>query len=204
MKSLAAAALAISLIGTTDASAASVTRSYSYFSVSGTTLQDLQQELVARGPLVQSSGQRHAGATQMQFIDQVRFSQAGGKCRISRASVVVKAHIILPRWTRRGSGSDETKLVWDTLSADINRHEENHVSIARRHARDMELALLALPPQGDCAAVTAKGRDLMAREMKRHDAEQARFDRIESRNFSKRLERLIRLRVENGRVAGTD
>jgi len=203
MKSVAAAALAIILTGTAGSQAASVTRSYSYFSITGTTLQDLQQELVARGPLVQSSGQRHAGATQMQFVDQVRFSQAGGKCRISSASVVVKARIILPRWTRRGAGSDETRLVWDTLSADIKRHEENHVSIARRHARDMELALLGLPPQRDCAAVTAKGRELMAREMKRHDAEQARFDRIESRNFSKRLERLIRLRAESGR-AGSD
>ena len=200
----AALAIAIPFFGVIDARAASVTRSYSYFSIGGTTMQDLQQELVARGPMVQSSGQRHAGATQMRFVDKVRFSQAGGKCRISSASVTVKARIILPRWTRRGSGSDETRLIWDTLSADIKRHEENHVSIARRHAREMELALLAMPPQRDCAAVTVKGREAMAQQMKRHDAEQARFDVIEGRNFGKRLDRLIRLRVENGRTAGPD
>ena len=60
---LAASLLAFGFI--LPAQAASVSKTYSYFSVGGTTLEQLEAELSLRGPQVSSTGRRHPGATQM-------------------------------------------------------------------------------------------------------------------------------------------
>jgi len=185
--------------------AASVARTYSYFAVGGATLQELQEELSIRGPKVKSTGKRHPGATEMEFTNKVGYRGGDGNCRVATASVTVKARIILPRWKKRSNAGQETRLIWDTLSADIKRHEESHVSIARSHAREMEQALLALPRQKSCAIAAEKARAVIEKGLLRHDAAQARFDRIEGINFGDRIDRLLRYRMEQieaGRIPG--
>ena len=186
------------------AHSASVARTYSYFSIGGATLSELQQELTSRGPKLKSSGQRHPGAVEMQFTSRLDYTETRGRCRISQANVTVRAKIILPRWKRPAGAGLDTRLVWGALSGDIKRHEESHVSIARGYARDMEQALLSLPPQPTCAKAADGGQETIRKLLAAHDEAQARFDRIEMINFSARLDRLIRYRIEQneaGRVS---
>jgi len=187
------------------AAAASVARTYSYFAVGGSTLPELQEELSLRGPTVKSTGRRHPGATEMEFSNRISYQETNGKCRASKATVSVKARITLPRWTRPGSAAQDTRLIWDALAGDIKRHEESHVSIATNHAREMEQAVLALPPQKSCDIVTRKAKDTILRILAKHDAAQNRFDDIERINFTNRMDRLIRYRIEqieSGRIPG--
>jgi predicted secreted Zn-dependent protease len=187
------------------ATAASVARTYSYFSVGGATLPELQEELSARGPKVKSTGRRHPGATEMEFSNRIGYEETNGKCRASRATVSVKARITLPRWTRPGSAQQDTRLIWDALAGDIKRHEESHVGIARNHAREMEDAVLALPAQKNCELAARKAKETIQRIMAKHDAAQNRFDDIERINFTNRMDRLIRYRIqqiESGRIKG--
>jgi predicted secreted Zn-dependent protease len=186
------------------AEAASVARTYSYFNIGGATLSELQEQLTSRGPKLKSSGQRHPGAVEMQFSSSLDYAESKGGCRISRANVTVRAKIILPRWKRPSDAGLDTRLVWGALSGDIKRHEESHVSIARGFAREMEQALLSAPPQATCAKAADRGQETVKRLLEAHDAAQARFDRIEMINFSARLDRLIRYRIEQneaGRVS---
>lgn len=204
IRTVLAAALSLPiLLSAVFAEAANVSRSYSYFSIGGATLPELQDELTARGPTVKSTGRRHPGATEMQFSNRLDYGESKGKCRVSKASVTVKAKITLPRWTRPAGAAEDTRLIWGALAGDIKRHEESHVSIARSHARQMEVALLALPPQRTCAIAADKAQETIQRLLARHDAEQERFDRIERINFSDRMDRLIRYRIEqieSGRI----
>lgn len=198
-----AGALALSL--PPAAEAASVARTYSYFSVGGTTLQELQEELTVHGPKLRSTGARHPGATEMEFTNRVTYKENNGRCGVETATVTVKAKIILPRWRKRANADSDARLIWDTLASDIKRHEESHVSIAKAHARTMEQALRALPRQRTCATAAARVKQTIARVLAEHDREQARFDRIESINFSDRMERLLRYRIqqiEAGRIRG--
>jgi len=59
--------LAACILGLTalPSAAESVTKAYSYYSVGGTTLDELEDELNSRGPHVKSTGRRHPGATQI-------------------------------------------------------------------------------------------------------------------------------------------
>ena len=101
MKSTLIAALLTGAL-VSPASAASVAKTYSYFSIGGSTLEEIQNELDIRGPKVKTTGRRHPGATQMEFTSRIGYANGPNGCSIAKASVTVKAKIILPRWRRAG------------------------------------------------------------------------------------------------------
>ena len=163
---LCALALALAIF---PAKAEVAVKSYSYFDIGGRTLDQIQNELNRRGPEVKTTGLRHPGATQMKFTTRIGYAQQPGSCRIVSAQVTVKTRIILPRWRPRGKVGPDVRLFWDTLSADIKRHEERHAEIAKNHARALEDALKATWPQKTCATAAAKAGEISAAILARHD-----------------------------------
>lgn len=186
------------------ASAATLVKTYSYFPIGGRTLDDIETQLSKLGPQVKSTGSRHPGATQMAFTTRVSYAQKPGSCWIADAVVIVKVKVILPQWRRPRKADAGVRLFWDTLSADIKRHEERHVEIAKNHGRELEDALKASYPEKTCELAKAKAAKITAAMLAKHDQEQMRFDRVESVNFQSRILRLLHYRIErieNGRLA---
>jgi predicted secreted Zn-dependent protease len=187
------------------ADAANVAKTYSYFTIRGTTLDDIQRELTRRGPKVKTTGLRHPGATQMAFNTRIGYTDEGRSCRIASAVVTVKAHVILPRWRQRGRSDPGVRVFWGTLAADIKRHEERHVEIAKNYARDLEAALLATGRRDNCTDAAAKAKAITADFLAKHDRAQNRFDRVEGINFESRILRLLQYRlerIESGKLPG--
>jgi len=182
--------------GLAPASAATISKSYSYFPINGRTLPEIEQQLHARGPRLDSTGQRHPGATNMEFTTRIDYGEARGYCRVSNARVSVKAKVILPQWRDRRRAETEVRLIWDTLSRDIKRHEESHLSIAKNHARLLEDTLRSLPRRATCKQLAEQVEATTQRLLAQHDAAQDEFDRIESINFESRMMRLLRYRLE--------
>ncbi|PWJ85954.1 putative secreted Zn-dependent protease [Pseudaminobacter salicylatoxidans] len=187
------------------AGAASVSKSYSYFSIHGNTLDDIEEQLSQRGPHVNTSGSRHPGATRMQFTTKLAYAQGEGFCRIVDARTTVSAKLILPRWRKPRKADPDVKLIWDTLSADIKRHEESHVVIAKNYAAELEKSLKAMGKQKNCQIAATKAKEITAKVLARHDRAQADFDRVEGKNFESRILRLLKYRLEQmkaGRIRG--
>ena len=178
------------------AGAANLVKTYSYFSIGGSTLEDIEKQLSTHGPQVKSTGSRHPGATQMAFTTRISYATQAGSCRIADAAVTVKVKVILPEWRRPRKADPDVKLFWDTLSADIKRHEERHVEIAKNYGRELENALKATYPRTDCDTAKAKAAEITAAILARHDRAQVQFDRVESVNFESRILRLMRYRVQ--------
>lgn len=192
-------ASAILCATSTATMAASVNKTYSYFSIGGTTLDEIQDELSRRGPQVASTGARHPGATRMEFSSRVGYQQEGSRCRVSSANVTVKAKVILPRWRRTSKADPDVRFIWSTLESDIKRHEESHVIIAKNHARLLEQELLKIGRQKNCDVASAKAEQVNQKILALHDREQQRFDRVESKNFESRLMRLLKYRMEQAK-----
>lgn len=178
------------------AGAANLVKTYSYFSIGGSTLDDIETQLSKHGPEVKSTGMRHPGATQMAFTTRISYARTQVSCRIADAAVTVKVKVILPQWRRPRKADADVRLFWDTLAADIRRHEERHVEIAKNHGRELEDALKAAYPQKNCDAAKAKAAEITAAVLARHDRAQIQFDRVESVNFESRILRLLRYRIE--------
>ena len=179
-----------------SAAASSVERSYSYFTIGGSTLAEIEEELNRRGPLVGTTDRRHPGATRMQFATRVSYGESNGRCGVIDATVQLNANMILPRWRVAREAGMETRVIWDTLAADIRRHEEAHVVIARNYARELETALKAVRNERDCAAAEERVERIRSDVLRRHDEAQIDFDRIEAVNFERRMLRLLDYRLE--------
>lgn len=187
------------------AGAANLAKTYSYFSIGGSTLDEIENQLSRHGPQVKGTGHRHPGATRMAFTTRLGYAEKPGSCRIVSAVVTVKVKVILPKWRRPRKADPEVRLFWNTLSSDIKRHEESHVVIAKNHARKLEDALKASGRQQDCKIAAAKAKEITARILAKHDRAQERFDRVEFVNFQSRFLRLLRYRMEQiaaGRLPG--
>lgn len=189
------AAAMIMLPAIVPAYPASVARTYSYFTIRGNTLQQIEKDLSRKGPEVDATGKHHPGATTMEFTSRITFEE-GRTCRVKDVNVVVKARIKLPRWRAGKGASPETTLVWETLASDIRRHEESHVIIAKNYGRKIEQSLVKLAPQKSCDALRAKAKSLTGQILASHDAAQRKFDRIEGINFEARILRLLKYRIE--------
>jgi predicted secreted Zn-dependent protease len=171
-----------------------VRKTVTYFSIGGKTPADLDREMAARGPLL-ATGRRHPGATRVTFSGKASYVDEDGRCSIGDARIVLTTKMMLPRWKNRSKADARMALLWDTLSADIKRHEERHAEIARNHARALEKALKALRPERSCEALKAKVAAATQKALDDHDADQKRFDRIEAANFGARMTRLLRYRA---------
>jgi predicted secreted Zn-dependent protease len=187
------------------AGAANLVKTYSYYSIGGSTLDDIENQLSKRGPAVKSTGMRHPGATQMAFTTRIGYAEKSNSCRIVTAAVTVKVKVILPEWRRPRKAGADVRLFWDTLSSDIKRHEERHVEIAKNHASELEQALRSTYPQKTCQAAKANAAAITASILAKHDRAQMQFDRVEGVNFESRILRLLRYRierVESGQLPG--
>ena len=87
-------------------------------------------------------------------------------------------------------------MIWDTLAADIKRHEERHAEIARTYARTLDRRLKDLRPQSDCEKMQKRVADVTQEVMEAHDKDQYRFDAVESKNFDARMTRLLKHRIQ--------
>lgn len=195
---LAAGSIAVAIASTLAipaANAATVLRKYQYFTLNAHNAAELDKELSRRGPMLTKTGARHPGMTRMRFDSKVKFGSNGKTCQVVDADIVVRATVHLPRWKQRRSAQRDLAIVWDTLSADIKRHEESHIVIARTAAGDMERQVKALPWRSDCVKMKADIDALTVKLLKKHDADQVRFDRVETVNFETRFERLLTYRM---------
>ena len=109
MKRLLFATLVLAC-GTGSAGAVNLVKSYSHFTVTGRTFEQIQKQLSTRGPEVKTTGSRHPGATQMAFTTRIGYAETGTSCRIASATVTVKTKVILPVWRPRGKVDPDLKL----------------------------------------------------------------------------------------------
>lgn len=149
-------------------------------------------------PLTRNTGARHPGATEIKFGGELTYVEKNGLCSVGTAKVVLNTRILLPQWKNRRRTTAELAFIWDTLLADIKRHEERHAEIARTHARSLERQLTSLRPQKSCETLQEMVGKITQTVMDEHDRDQMRFDVVESKNFDARMTRLLKNRLEQG------
>lgn len=158
---------------------------------------EIEEQMTRLGPQIMGSAYRHPGATRLEFSSRIGFRQEARHCRIVSAQVSIKAKVILPRWKRPRGADAAARLFWDVLSADIARHEESHLVIARNHARSLERQLKGLHRERNCETLSARAEALKEKVMAAHDLEQQRFDAIEAKTVEKRLVAKLKRRFES-------
>lgn len=160
--------------------------STSYYSVTGTTAEQIDRDIRRNGPL-----NGHALAVAAISFEPLSVLQdvSPDSCRFAQAKFRVNAAITLPRWADKAQSTDrDLKRAWGNLSRYARDHEQVHVRIAERFAQQLGRDIEALPPQPNCDKLDRLAKRVVERNAAEHDRAQKEFDAAEQRRLRALLE----------------
>lgn len=123
------------------------------FDVSGATPQELDQSMLANGPLNKLYPTRRWGMCLWNIQWDIAHAFDGRECRIDKFSIKLHGVIHLPRYVNRSSASEEMKTKWDSFAAALKTHEYGHWENGIVAAHELEKRLSAIPPNKNCESL---------------------------------------------------
>lgn len=109
-----------------------------YCDITGQDIQQLREELDAKGPrnLV---GRRFHGLTEWTVGWSYNFASTGkDHCALTGLEANLELKVVLPRWQSPQRASPRLLQEWERYSAALLAHEEGHVSIAREAREEIQ------------------------------------------------------------------
>lgn len=123
-----------------------------YYEIRGTTYPALVASIKANGP----EGWWGTAYTSITFQLTTRTTPEGCAVQSVRASAASKVR--LPRWANRHEAPARLQQSWDGNFRSLELHERGHVEISLAGARDLERAIMQLPPQVSCELLQGEAR----------------------------------------------
>ena len=146
------------------------------YPITGSTPADLRREMNAKGPH-SSDGRRFDGHTRWHVSWRYQYSNSGSGCTIASVNTSVKVTMTLPEWRNEGSANGDTRRHWSGYIVALERHEQGH----RRHgidaANEVDRAIAALPPAGNCDALGANANALGMSILRKYNQRDLDYDR---------------------------
>lgn len=152
--------------------------SVGYYTIDGTDIDELHQQIQLHGPKVMGVGNALA-ATDINMVPSIKYELRDGLCHISSAKVRVNARVTLPRHSNENALKKRLAQTWNNLAEYAKVHEAVHLEIADRNAIEMEQTLGALEPNKDCKTLREMVSRLFEIMYRRHHIEQLKFDQDE-------------------------
>ncbi len=149
--------------------------SVAYYSISGESFAEIDQQIALHGPTVTGVGKALA-ATNIRMVPDFRFAMRGSQCEVVSALVSVKAHVTLPRLATQQRLRQKLSKAWNNLEQYARLHESIHVSIADGYAVRAEEEIRALEGEPSCEALREKAIARFRSLMVEHERDQLQFD----------------------------
>ncbi|WP_419911252.1 DUF922 domain-containing protein [Hoeflea sp.] len=157
-----------------------------YYTVPGTTTEQINQQIARRGP---QNG--HAiGTTETRMTPKVKTVRDGDSCRIESAEIDLDLLVTLPEWSELDRADGRTRSAFEALSKHVEWHEQQHVNISKKHKTLIENGLVAITPQPTCRQLMTMARAKFRAMFEAHNQEQRAFDISEREAIARRLRSL--------------
>lgn len=141
----------------------------------GSNLLEVQNSMKEKGLVVRT----HEAAIAMVFSSigitwQLGNTVAG--CILIKAKVIVNISLTLPEWVNKSAASDQDQKMWDLYLKFIKRHEQGHINIALKEARELQAELAQQTSAPSCQELTNKIKALFVVEKEKIAEVNANYD----------------------------
>ncbi|MET0552441.1 MAG: DUF922 domain-containing protein [Vicinamibacteria bacterium] len=133
---------------------ATVSETFDYYEVTGSTAAELRASMDRNGPNKSPSGRSSAGFAQWDVEWSYLWTATSDECRLTRVSTSLTVNITLPRWSSVDRPV-ELAARWRRFVDALRTHEDGHAQNGRDATRVIGEKLRALPPEPDCPALAA-------------------------------------------------
>jgi predicted secreted Zn-dependent protease len=121
----------------------------SYYYIDGPSAAGLAAQLDQKGP-VGSDGIHYAGRTRWDIQWKFSPQQQGIACSMKEVAVAVGIAQTMPRWRGENKGAAGLKALWTKFLGALQRYEDGHKEHGLKAGREIEAAVLAVKPAGNC------------------------------------------------------
>ena len=146
-----------------------------YYSIRGTSENDLRREMSAKGPI--GTGGRFDAFTRWNIRWRYSYRQAGGLCRIDAVTTDVTVTMTLPRWDDESAAPDRLQKRWREYVTALTTHENGHRQNGLDAAHEIDRRIAALPAQANCSALGAAANALGDEIIRNHKQRDLDYDR---------------------------
>jgi predicted secreted Zn-dependent protease len=150
----------------TTSSSVFVTGGETYYTVGGSTFDEIFDSVLANGPYSERLGRAVPAVTNYTTSLDWTPHQADGTCRPSQVAVTVDIVYTLPKWEAPPGISPDVRAEWEEFYSLVEQHEYGHGQIAAACADELAEAVALMLPQPDCetldAAIRTKGEEIRA------------------------------------------
>jgi predicted secreted Zn-dependent protease len=148
----------------------------SYYYIDGPSATVLAAQLNQNGP-VGSDGNHYAGRTRWDIQWKFRHEQNGTTCSMKDVAVAVGIAQTLPRWRGEDKGAAALKARWTKFLDALQRHEDGHKENGLKAGRQIEAAVLAVKPAGNCEDLEASANAAAQAVVAKYQALDEEYDR---------------------------
>ncbi len=114
-----------------------------YYSISGSTADELRQQMDTLSP-VQASGERYDAYTSWFVNWRFNWDTVDNQCQITQVNSTVDVKFTLPEWENRQQSDTALKFQWDKYYQALILHEKGHQLFGVKTAKIIERKLMML------------------------------------------------------------
>jgi predicted secreted Zn-dependent protease len=144
------------------------------YEVQGETRREVQESLRRHGR--EMEGSIAYGWTEWAVDVGYTVRRTDERCRLTGPEVELRVTVHLPEWVPPAGADGADVVGFNQYVRRIRHHEEGHVDIARRAARDVYAALAEMPP-GGCDALRSRASAVSDSVLADARGRQDRYDR---------------------------
>jgi predicted secreted Zn-dependent protease len=146
-----------------------------YYEISGSTAEQLLDEMQRKGPSEPGDEERFYATTTSQSSFRYETIKKGSNCSLNSVGVKTDIVVRLPRWSGENDSSELAKA-WRAFMKKLLEHEYGHVSISRTGSERMYFSLKALP-SAECSTLKEAAQKTVARISDQLQEDNHEYDR---------------------------
>lgn len=150
--------------------------SFTYYDAYPTSMQNLREALFAATPIL-FERKPYLGLTNWNIEWATTTRQMQKRCQIDTADAGATIKYTMPRLGNRSSLNSNTLQAFDDFYDRLFEHEEGHANNGKAAAKEIQTALLLIPPQATCADLYPLANKSVNDVIARYNEEDKRYDR---------------------------
>lgn len=138
------------------------------YSISGSSVSDLGDQIALLGPVDVGDGHRHAGYTRWHIEESYSFEENGKLCRIADVHISITTVLTLLEWSNKDRASAGLQERWSAFIGRLREHEAGHQRNGMSAAQEVREILIGVAPEPDCKSMGLKLDSQLGDVLARH------------------------------------